>query len=379
MAFSFFIAWFYGDDVYISLGFLLSISIFFSALNMVPNGILNRDKKFKSIAVRTIVVYTFSAIIAIIMAYLGFKYYALVVQSVLSALLTFLWNYVTTNPGFNLVFRFDSIRKVLNYSGYQFAFNMVNYFSRNLDNLLTGKFMGSVQLGYYNKAYTLMLYPVDNLTGVISPVLHPILSDYQNDKRIIYSKYLQIFKLLFCVASFVVAVCFLAGEELIDLIYGPQWKETVLCFQLLTIGILPQMLNSSAGSIFQALGNTKLLFQNSCINTVLTVAAIIIGVFWGKNIYNLALCVGIAYVFHFFTAYFMLIKWGFHYKIREFLKDISKNIIVLMGMLLAVCLFPSISFPLFISLIIKGFYLLVVFLVLLVATKEIRLFIELFR
>ena len=54
--FSILIAMFYDNDVYIPLGQLLSISLLFNALNMVPNGILNRDKKFISIAVRTVVV-----------------------------------------------------------------------------------------------------------------------------------------------------------------------------------------------------------------------------------------------------------------------------------------------------------------------------------
>ena len=176
---SFPIALFYSDPVYIPLGILLSVSLLFNALNMIPNGILNREKKFVSIAVRTVAVYVGAAVITIVLALMGLRYYALVVQAILTALFTFIWNFATTRPHFHVRFDINSIKKVINYSGYQFAFNMVNYFSRNLDSLLTGKFMGSAELGYYNKPYNLMLYPVNNLTGVISPVLHPILSDYQ--------------------------------------------------------------------------------------------------------------------------------------------------------------------------------------------------------
>ena len=148
------IAAFYEDDVYIPLGLLLSVSLLFNSLNMVPNGILNRDKKFVSIAARTVVVYIGAAVITIVFAFMGLSYYSLAIQAILTAFFTFVWNYVTTKPQFFPRFNMKSIRKVLNYSGYQFAFNLVNYFSRNLDNLLTGKFMGSAELGYYNKAYT---------------------------------------------------------------------------------------------------------------------------------------------------------------------------------------------------------------------------------
>ena len=83
---------FYDDNVYIPLGLLLSISLLFNALNMVPNGILNRDKKFVSIAVRTVVVYLVSAAITIVLAYFGLRYYALAVQAILTAFFQFLWN-----------------------------------------------------------------------------------------------------------------------------------------------------------------------------------------------------------------------------------------------------------------------------------------------
>ena len=107
--------------------------------------------------------------------------------------------------------------------------------------------MGSAELGYYNKAYTLMLYPVNNLTGVISPVLHPILSDYQKQLDVIYKKYMKIVRLLACIGLYVAPVCFLAAEELIAILYGPNWGKSVVCFQLLAIAIIPQMINSHIG------------------------------------------------------------------------------------------------------------------------------------
>ncbi|MBR5362084.1 MAG: oligosaccharide flippase family protein [Oscillospiraceae bacterium] len=42
--FSFVIAWFYKDGIYIPVAMLLSISLFFGTLNMVPSGVLNREK-----------------------------------------------------------------------------------------------------------------------------------------------------------------------------------------------------------------------------------------------------------------------------------------------------------------------------------------------
>lgn len=372
--FSFPISKFYNNDVYINLTLLLSISLLFDAMNMVPNGILNRNKEFIVIAVRTVIVYFIAALVTIILALKGFRYYSLVIQAILTSFLTFVWNYLDTRPKFKFHFEMESIHKVINYSAYQFAFNFVNYFSRNLDNLLTGKFMGSAQLGYYNKAYDLMLYPVNNLTGVVSPVLHPILSDFQKNFTVIYNKYMKVLKILFCVGALVAPICYLAGKEIITIIYGNNWNESIVCFQFLSIAIIPQMLNSSAGGVFQAIGNTRLLFWNSCINTLITVIAILIGVFVGKDITSLAFAVSLAYIFHFFTAFYMLIKMGFKYKLSKFFVDITPEFILLLGMELAIILYPFHIQNIVLSGLIKVLFLLIVFILLLLITGEYRLF-----
>jgi len=372
------ISLFYKNDAYITLGAMLSISLLFSALNMVPNGIINRDKRFVLIAVRTVVVYLSASAITIGLAYAGLRYYALAIQAILTSLFTFLWNLLLTRPKFRLHFQMNSIQKVLNYSGFQFAFNIVNYFSRNLDNLLTGKFFGDDQLGYYNKAYTLMLYPVNNLTGVISPVLHPVLSDYQAELKTIYTKYMKIVRLLALMGLFIAPVCFLASEEIICILYGDNWMQTIDCFRLLSLAIIPQMINSSAGAIFQATNNTKLLFINSCINTAITVAAILMGIFAGGNIVVLSACVAVAYNIHFLTAFYMLIRFAFGFQIKAFAKDLLPELMILAIMIVGVLLYPFHVGNIVLSALVKGVWLLLFYCAGLVVSKEYKLLLQLF-
>src|SRR5699024_4389501 len=89
-----------------------------------------------------------------------------------------------------------SIRKIFKFSAYQFIFNIINYFSRNLDKLLIGKYMGMSPLGYYEKSYRLMMLPLQNITHVITPVMHPIFSDYQHDLNHLAGAYEKIIRLL---------------------------------------------------------------------------------------------------------------------------------------------------------------------------------------
>ncbi|UIK34915.1 lipopolysaccharide biosynthesis protein [Lactobacillus amylovorus] len=381
--FSYGIADFYDNKVYIKIGQLLSISLLFDSLNMVPNGILNRNKEFITIAFRTVIVYVLSVVVTIVLAFLGFSYYALVFQAILSSFLTFIWNFVTTKPKFKLKYDNSSLKKVASYSGYQFAFNLLNYFSRNLDNLLTGKFIGSTQLGYYNKSYSLMQYPVGNLTGIITPVLHPILSDYQNAKEIMYRKYMKVVKLLASVGIYAEAICIFAAPEIINIMYGSKWNNSVMCFQLLTISMATQIINSSTGAICQALGNTRLLFITGCINTSVTILSILFGVFVGKTIYSVALWVSISFILNFIVSFYLLIVFGFRFSFWNFLKELIPYIIIAIIVAVSTVIYSMLPISIsinFISLVVKGVYITAVYLFALIVTKQFKfLYTSLFR
>lgn len=376
--FSYVIAKFYGSSVYVNVGKLLSISLFFNALNMVPNGILNRDKKFITIAVRTVIVYVLSAILTIILAFLGTRYYALVAQAIFTAMFTFIWNIITTKPKFVVKYDNSGLKKVASYSLFQFAFNLLNYFSRNLDNLLAGRFIGSTQLGYYNKAYTLMQYPVSNLSGIVTPVLHPILSDYQNNKEILYEKYMSILKLLMAVGVWAEAICIFAAPEIIVIMYGSNWNNSIICFKLLAISIATQMMSSSAGAAFQALGNTRLMFIQGCINTTITILSILIGIFSGKTIYTLALWVSISFIVNFVISYFFLVVFAFKKNFNRFLLELLPYIIVGVIIILSIYIYPEKTVKnIYISCILKIVYITFIYVVGIVLTGQRKNMVEL--
>jgi PST family polysaccharide transporter len=203
----------------------------------------------------------------------------------------------------------------------------VNYFSRNTDNILIGKMMGNESLAYYSKGYTLMLYPVQNLTFVITPILHPILSDYQNDKQYIYNKYMQVTKLLSLLGVFVTGYCFFASREIVLLMFGNQWEKAVISFRILSISVWSQMMSSTAGAIFMSLDKTKVMFKSGVIQMIITVSMTIIGCIMGKIEY-VALCVTVGLIFKFFIEFGYLIKKGFEYSYLSFLKKLLPDLMI---------------------------------------------------
>ena len=368
------ISLFYSDYVYLKIVPLLAISVVFSASNMIPNALLMKKKKFGLIAMRSIVVCIVCAIITILLAYLGASYYALVVNSIIFSFLNLVWNMKNSELKLFKVVgdKKVSINKVKNFSSNVFKFNVINYFSRNLDNLLIGKFMGTAMLGYYNKAYTLMLYPMNNFTNVITPVLLPFLADKKDDKKFIYGKYLETVRVLSLLGIYITVFCLFSSYELVGILFGEKWILTVPCFQLLAVSIWSQMICATSGPMFQLLDRTRTQFRRGLIAVGTTVSCILIGVLF-NNIETVSLFVTLAYLSNFVTMLIFLVKRSFGESCLKYLKQFIPDLIIGLGVGVSLYLIGLLNIEnIVISFSLKLVVSAIVYLVMLFVTKQYK-------
>lgn len=334
--FSFAVADFYDDDVYVSLGWILAVSLFFCTSNIVPNALMLKDKQFLALAKRNIVISFITGVLTIIFALLEWKYYALAMQSVLSALFMLLINYMFARKNYGLMLspKLDMVglKKIFSYSAYQFLFNFINYFTRNLDNLLIGRVWGAESLGFYDKAYRLSCYPNQIISNIIASVLQPVLSDYQDDKYYIYKTYVKLLKFLSLVGGFIVVLCYFSSHGIILVMFGEQWGCSSSLFEMLSLSIWPQLILSTTGGIFQSIGDTKRLFVTGCINTSIMILAIILGII-ENDLLDLSRNVMIAFYAQFFISMYILIKLSLKYKYCNFMSIFCPDLLI--GILLA--------------------------------------------
>ncbi|WP_031526303.1 lipopolysaccharide biosynthesis protein [Dyadobacter crusticola] len=302
------IAWYYENEVYKPIGQLLAVSVFFSSLSVIPKSLLSKSRSFKLIGTIEVIVAVITGACAIYLASRGWSYYSIVWRSILSSTIIFFlhvyFSKLTIFKGFSL----SGFRKIARYSFFQFAFNFINYFSRNLDNILIGKFMGNQSLGIYNQSYQLMMYPVSNLTHVITPVLHPVLAKFKDQPRIIFEEYLKVVNILAMLGVPVSILIFFSADEIIYILLGSKWMEVVPILRVFSITIWVQMITSSAGAIFQAVGRTDTLFKLGLFSAVTIVISIFSGVIYFKSLTATAISLSIAFGVNFITVFFILIS-----------------------------------------------------------------------
>lgn len=329
------IAIFYNDQIYITIVHYLSIVVLFSTLSIVPRAMLVKNKMFDTLAKINISINLFASVIAIFLAHIGFSYYAILIRAIFSSIFIFITMFFVSGLKINKTLRLDVLKKIYKFAMYQFAFNFINYFTRNLDNLLIGKYFGTQLLGLYDKAYTLMLLPVNNLTHVLTPVLQTSLAKYQDDYVFVYDTYLKLVKILALLGVPISVIFYFNAYELIYLFFGEQWLGVVSVFKILSVSIWIQVILSSSGSIFQVVNRTDLLFLSGIISMFIILPMLIIGMTFG-NLESIASSLIWAFLFNFVqTYYFLIIKalkadiWAF---CKVLIKPVMTGLIMLIGM-----------------------------------------------
>lgn len=285
---------------------LMSIVVLFNALNVIPNGLMRKDKRFKTIAIRTLSFQIISGILSVWGALIGWGIYSLLISPIITAIGVFCVNFY--NYPQRIVFRIrgHALRMVSSYSFFQFSFTFVNYFCRNLDKLIIGKFFSMEQLGYYDKSYHTMLLPVNNISFVIDPVLHPILTSLKNNKSLLGDKNIRLSTIVSYVSFPLGIGLFFSAEEIINILYGPNWQLAVPVFRILALSLPLQIILSMNNPIFQAAGKTNLMFYSGILNSSFSVIGFFVAAIFFKSIEAVAWSWDITLMINFANTYIIM-------------------------------------------------------------------------
>ncbi len=323
------IARFYDSPVLEPICRVLSLQLLMASANIAPNALIYRDKRFKFLGVRTVVIQIAAGAVAVALALAlpaRYKIYALTAQPVLSQIAVIAVNL----REYPLRLRFSmggpALRRVFGYSAWQFMFNFINYFSRNLDKLVIGKWLNMAQLGYYEKSYRLMLLPLQNITSVLAPVIHPVFSEMQHDRRAMLDNYMKVVRWLSLVGFPVSVALLYNARELMLIIFGWQWEASVPPFRILSLIVGVQVVLSSSGPIFQAAGDTRSLFVTGLVSALVNIGCLVGTLIAFGTIEAVAWGMAASYTLSFFLTYIYMLRATFREGMGAFWRAIAPGI-----------------------------------------------------
>lgn len=313
---------------------ILSTQVLFSILNVVPYSLLLKSKQFGFIAATSVICQFSFGIIAVTTAVHGLGIYSLLVVPVGSSLFSFIIYSIKSKKIFGsylfAVLKYNSIKKVLSFSVFQFLFNIVNYFSRNLDKLLIGNHFSMSNLGYYEKSYRLMQLPVSNISSVLAPTIQPILSQFQNEREHFYYYTNSLIKILAYIGFSITPLLYFCAKDIIIIVFGSNWIPAIPIFKVLAISVCFQIVDSPTGSLLQASNSPKILFLSGLICACLNVICILVGVYYFKSLLSLAWMLDLAFFINLIIDMTLLFRIVLKIHLREIIHIFVHPIIILL-------------------------------------------------
>jgi PST family polysaccharide transporter len=276
-----FVSWFYGDQRLMSITVVTALGFVLGGLTVQHEALLRRQMKFFSLVSIALTSTVVGYIVGIYLAWRGFSYWSLVFSQ-LALLLTNtigVWLVCRWRPG--LPKRNSGVRSMIAFGRNFTGFSIINYFSRNLDNLLLGKIWGANELGLYNRAYQLMTLPIDQINEPITSVAIPALSRIKDEEQRYRQAYLRMLEKIAMFTMPAIAFMMATSDWIVQVVLGPQWSATSRIFLLLGITGLFQPIANTTGWLFLTQGRSRHMFQWGLISGPLTMGSILLGLPWG--------------------------------------------------------------------------------------------------
>lgn len=343
---------FYDDVIWIIPSLLLQ------SLLILPNAFLLKDKCFYKVS--------FSACLAEIISliYLLIEYYLFEGGVELLAKKVFIFTvfkfllvlYFSRNTKNGLVYfgsSLSSIKKYINFTLYQMSFSFINFFTRNLDSILIGKYFGMHNLGLYDRAYQLMRYPLQLVTFALVPAIQPNIVELKNKEEVV-----KIHNWLIEILSFIsIFICFFlstSSDKIIALFFGSEWSDSSATFFIFCFMVPSQILMSSSGGFFQACNAVKVLFWSGLVSAVCNVIAITAGIYLG-TIESVAICLLISFSINLFQTYYCLYKYVFQASFYNFIYSLRSALINILALIVPFLFFQNVDLG------INDFYSLILY------------------
>jgi PST family polysaccharide transporter len=273
------IARFYGDPRVARIAVGVSLTILITSASVLHLALLMRAMRFSQVSANDVLARVVSVAVSILLARAGWGYWALVAGTVAQPLsqLVGAWTLCRWVPGWPR--RAPGTQSMVRFAIHVYGRFSLNYFARNMDNLLVGWRFNAQSLGFYKKAYDLFALSalVQNLTNVAVSGLSRLSRDSQQYRRYLLSA--------LSVAAFlgmgVGGALTLVGKDVIRVLLGPGWEPAGRIFTFFGPGFGVMFLYGIHGWIHLSIGRADRWFRWGLIELTVTGLMFVLALPWG--------------------------------------------------------------------------------------------------
>lgn len=257
--------------------------------------LLQKELRFKTLAIVTITSSLVGVTFAIVSALLGQGVYALIWGQLTNAAtrtaIFMVIGYRNWRP--ELHFKWSDLEGYLEFGIYQMGDKTMNYFSQNIDYILIGRYLGSEILGYYTIAFQLVIVPIQKINPVLTKVAFPIFAKKQNQNASLSRGYIEMSKILALIVFPLLIGLAVTSPVAIPVFMGDGWQMSIVLIQILVMVGLARTLANPSGTLYLSKGRADIGFKFNLVTAIangivffLCVQQGVIAVAWGFAILN---------------------------------------------------------------------------------------------
>lgn len=304
------IAHFFNAPQLINLTRILSLSVIINSLSAVQQTRLTIQLDFKTQAIASLFAVVVGGVIGILLAYQGFGVWALVGQTLSSALTRTISLFCFSKWVPLIAFNVSSFKQLFGFSSNILGAALVATTVNNLYSMLIGKIFAPRDLGFYTRAKQYPELLSSTLSTVLQGVTFPILSSLQNDRERMVSVYGRLMRMVVFFVLPALTLFAISAEPFIRFFLTEKWMPVVPLMQWLCFARLITPISALNMNILNAIGRSDLFFKVDISKLPLTVAALLITVPLGLT----AVVIGhfvTSFICFFINAYYPGKMFGF--------------------------------------------------------------------
>jgi len=262
---------------------ILASNFFFGGLMVQHQALLARVLKLGHSATVRVLTSVISTVVAVLLAWKGFGYWALVWREVVRSVLLvagmwFCFPWVPGPPCWK-----TDIRGLLGFGMHLSAANIFASISGGADRFLLGRFWGAGPVAMYRQAFLLLVVPMDQLLSPLYQVAQPGMSMLQTE-ALRYRRFYQKVLTLVCVATMPLSLfAAVYSAEIIRIVLGRRWLDAAPLLMILSFDAFIRQAVGSSAQVLITRGRSKMYLGLTMLHNVTVILLMVIGVRWGAN------------------------------------------------------------------------------------------------
>ncbi|MBC7790327.1 MAG: lipopolysaccharide biosynthesis protein [Anaerolineae bacterium] len=258
----------------------MSTTFLITSFRIVPQSLLQRELRFKRLAVLDGIQSLSLAAATVTFAALGFRYWTLVLGGILSAIMSTSLVVYNRPHGFARP-RLASIREAVGFSGHIIVQRLTWYVYSNADFFIAGKILGKAALGAYTVAWTMANTPIEKITALVVRVTPAVFSSVQHDKAAL-RRYLVALTEGLALLTFPATVGLaLMADGVVLLALGEKWRAMIMPLQLLALYASVRSITPLLPHVLNVTGDSRFGARNSMLAALVLPFGFYLGSRWG--------------------------------------------------------------------------------------------------